>query len=476
MKTYQRVGLFAGPLVFLLLMLAPGNGSLSIWGVRCLAIVAWILIWWATEAVHYGVAAALPIILFPLTGITKALKFNPNPQFVSGTVLLVVSMLLISTSIVKWNLHKRIALGICLLCGSKMSSVILGFVLGTGIASMFMSNTTATTMMIPIALALLESIKLREGSRFKKALVMAIPFAASCGGIGTMLGGATNLTGIGIIGQMTGIIFSFNDWLKVGLPFVIILLPVLSVFLILAFDVRKDNGTVDVSVVRNEYNALGPMSKGEKMTAALFIAVVASMITRVWWGKYIPVINDTMIAVIGILLFMVTPVDLKKGEMLLDAKTAFTNFPAPVALLVGSSLALGNAMAVCGVTDWIATLLSVFNGISPMILVVIMAVLAAVVSEFCTNQVVVAAFLPIMFSFSNAMNMNPLILMVTVTVSASFAFALPSGTPPTAIAMSTGEIELVEMIKYGFLFKLIAILLFVPVFYFITLGIFKLGV
>lgn len=218
------------------------------------------------------------------------------------------------------------------------------------------------------------------------------------------------------------------------------------------------------------------MSKGEKMTAALFIAVVASMITRVWWGKYIPVINDTMIAVIGILLFMVTPVDLKKGEMLLDAKTAFTNFPAPVALLVGSSLALGNAMAVCGVTDWIATLLSVFNGISPMILVVIMAVLAAVVSEFCTNQVVVAAFLPIMFSFSNAMNMNPLILMVTVTVSASFAFALPSGTPPTAIAMSTGEIELVEMIKYGFLFKLIAILLFVPVFYFITLGIFKLGV
>ena len=475
MKLYQKIGLVAGPLAFLILMQVPATPTLTIWGVRCLAIVTWILIWWATEAVHYGIAAALPIILFPLTGITKALKFNPNTQYVSGTVLLVVSMLLISNAIVKWNLHKRIALGICLLCGSKLSSIIFGFVLGTGVVSMFMSNTTSTTMMMPIALALLESMKLREGSQFKKALIMGIPLAASCGGIGTLLGGATNITGVGIIEQMTGVAFSFNDWLKVGVPFVVILLPVLATFLVLVFDVKKDNGTVDVSVIRKEYDALGPMSKGEKMTSCLFILIVAALISRIWWGKYVPVINDTLIAVIGLMLFLVIPVDFSKGEMLLDAKTAFRNFPAPVALLIGASLAIGNAMSVCGVTKWIATLLSVFKGVSPMLLVVIMAALAACVSEFCTNQVVVAAFLPIMYSFSNALDMNPIILMVTVTVSASFAFALPSGTPPTAIAMSTGEIELVDMVKYGFMFKLIAIVIFVPVFFLITMGLFGLG-
>ena len=243
----------------------------------------------------------------------------------------------------------------------------------------------------------------------------------------------------------------------------------------MVFHIKGDNGNMDVSIIREEYKALGPMSRGEKMTLSLFIVTILILISRTWWKAIFPLIGDETITVAGVVLFMVIPVDWKKGEMLLDIKTAISNFPAPVVLLIGASLTIGNAMAVCGVTDWIAGGLKILEGFSPIVLVLIMAVLTSVLTEVCTNQVVVAAFLPIMYSLSIAIGMNPLILMVAVTVCGSFAYALPSGTPPTAIAMSTGEIELKDMIIYGFLFKLISIAIFVPVFYLITMGIMKLG-
>lgn len=475
MKLYQKIGLIAGPIAFLALLLMPTIEGLGVYGQRCLAIVMLMLIWWSTEAVHYGVTSLLPAILFPATGISKALDFNAYSQYGSSTVFLVSSMLMLSAVIVKWNLHKRLALKICLLCGSKPTAIIFGFTLGTGIVSMFLSNTTTTAMMLPIALALIDSVAVDEKSQFHKALILCIPWAAGVGGIGTLLGGATNVTGTGLIAEMTGFEFTFTDWLKVGVPFVAVLLPILAIFVNVVFHVKQDEKSMQLDFIKHEYEELGPMSRGEKTTSIVLVVTILLLITRTFWSSMIPTIADQTLTLLGILTCFVIPVDWKKGEMLLDRKTAHDNFPGAVILLVGASLTVGNAMAVCGVTDWIAGGLGIFSNLSPIVLVFIMALISAVVSEFCTNQVVAAAMCPIVYSFSLALGMNPLILMVAVTVSASFAFALPSGTPPTAIAMGTGKIDLTTMIKYGFLFKLIAVIVFIPVFYFITMGVMGLG-
>ena len=457
MKRYQKIGLIAGIMLFLLILLLPCPASLNEYGKRCLAIAALMFIWWGTEAINFGATGALPIILFPVLGITSAVDLDAYSQYSSATAILVGSMLVVSSAIVKWNLHKRISLKIASLAGGKPTSIIFGFALGTGIVSMFISNTTATTMMLPIALALIASLQLRTDSQFGKALILSIPWAAGVGGIGTLLGGATNMTGVGLIKDMVGFDFTFAEWLKVGVPFVAVLLPVLAFYLVYVFHVNKEEH-MKSDTIRQQYEALGPISKGEKMVIIVFIAILVALITRVWWKSYLPFIKDENITMIGCLLMMVIPVDWKNGEMLLDAETAMKGFSLPTVLLIGGSLTLGNAMSTCGVTDWIV-----------LPLLIVAALLTAVVTEFCTNMVVVAAFLPIMYSISIARDINPLILMVAVTASASLAFALPSGTPPTAIAMASGKVDLRDMVKYGFGFKVISILVFVVIFYGITM-------
>ena len=380
------------------------------------------------------------------------------------------SILVISGSIVKWNLHKRIALGIVRSVGSHPAYIIFGFSVGTGVISMFMSNTTATAMMLPIALALITQLELDHTSGFCKALILSIPFSASIGGIGTLIGGATNVTGVGIIKEMAGIDITFYDWLKIGVPFVVVLLPVLALYLTKYFRIKQEE-SMDMAVVNEEYEGLGPMSKGEKLTAITFGIIIVLLITRTWWKSYIPNIGDETVTMLGCLIMCVIPVDWKKGEFLLDSKTALANFSLPTVMLIGGSLALGNAMSASGVTAWIADGLDFMSVLPPIALVILMSLLAAIITEFCTNMVVVAAFLPMLYAMSNQLNMNPLLLMVSVTVAASFAFMLPSGTPPTAIAYSTGKIELTDLIKCGFGFKIVCCLLFTVIFYGVTIGI-----
>lgn len=472
MKTYQQVGFFTGIILFLIVLLMPTPAGLSVEAQRIIAMALLMISWWGTEAVPIAVTSVIPMTMLPLLGIygkkAAELKINAFTQYASPTVILIGAILVMAGAMVKWNLHKRIALNIVVVMGSKPSRILFGFIMATAFVSMFMSNTTATAMMIPIALALVAQIGLDKSSPFSKALCLSIPYAASLGGIGTVIGTSTNITGVGLMRTMNVADFSFFEWMKIGVPFVVCIVPLLWLFMVWFFKCNK-TASVESDVIKKELDALGPMNKGELYTAIIFTVVILLLATRVAWKSWAPGFNDTIISMVGLVAMFVIPVDWKKGVFVLDMKTALANVSLPTCLLVGGALTLGNAIAKAGIATWMAEGLGFLQGVPPLAVVLFVGVVAAIITEFTTNVVVVAAFLPMLYALANQLGMPPLVLMVTCTVASSFAFMLPSGTPPNAVAYGSGAIEMKDLIKTGFGVKIVCIVAFPVVFYLFTM-------
>jgi sodium-dependent dicarboxylate transporter 2/3/5 len=474
----RKIGFLVGIIVFIIMLAMPTPEGLTPIAQKVLASTVLMVIFWVTEAIPIAMTSYLPLIVFPIISLTGSKGQNDIQLFshyAYTTVYLLVGVGFLSGAMVKWNLHKRIALGIVRKVGAKPKNLILGFILAVAFVSMWMSNTTATVMMIPVALSITAALKDTDGG-FKKALVLSIPFAATIGGIGTVIGTTTNPTGIGLIRETIGLDITFTDWLKIGLPFVIVIVPILWIYMVKFFKVDKMKD-INVSAIDDEYHKLGPMSKGEKFTAYIFLfAIVAWMTRSQVWGKYIPFATDETIAMFAALLTIIIPVNWKEGEYLMDMKTAIKEIPWSACILLGGSMVMGNAFKDSGCAAWIAGKLGGLAGLSPLLIVIIVGVVTAIITELTTNAVVVAAFLPVLASVGTAIGVNPLAMMLACMLSCNFAFMLPPATPPNAVAYGTGEIEMADLIKCGLGLKIICLIIFPIIIYGITMGVFGFGV
>ena len=308
-----------------------------------------------------------------------------------------------------------------------------------------------------------------------KAMVLAIPYAATIGGMATVIGTTTNPTGIGLIRETIGIDIDFLDWMKIGLPFTVILIPFFWLYMVKFFKVDKMPPT-DISIARRQYEELGPMNKGEKWVAAIFVLCVILWVTRsLVWGDWFPYATDETIAMFGAILVMIAPMDYKKGEYVCDWKTGFNDIPWNAVILLGGSMVMGNAFRDAGCAEWIANMLSGLAGMNSILIVILVGIVTAVLTELTTNAVVVAAFIPVLAGVGEAIGVSPFAMMIACMLACNFAFMLPPGTPPNAIAYGSGEIELKDMLKCGLGLKLIALIIFPIVLYFITMGIFGVG-
>lgn len=473
----RKIGFLVGIILFAILLIIPTPAGLSPLGQKVLAASVLMVVFWATEAIPIPVTALLPILIYPLIGITGAKGQNEIQLFshyAYSTVYLVLGVSFLSSAMVKWNFHKRMALGIVKKVGSKPSRIVLGFILATGFVSMWMSNSTATAMMLPVATSILASIGSEDNKGFRIAMILAIPYAATIGGIGTVIGTTTNPTGIGLIREAIGLDITFFEWLKIGLPFTVIIMPLLWIYLVKFYKVDKMKN-IDVTSINVEYEKLGPMSKGEKYTAVVFVVGIILWMTRVLWGDMLPFVTDETIA-IGIAVATVAiPVDFKEGVYLLDIKSALNGVPWTACLLLGGSMVMGNAFNDAGCAGWIASQLGVLSAVPPLGIVIIVGIITAIITELTTNAVVVAAFLPVLAGIATGIGMSPLALMLTCMIASNFAFMLPPGTPPNAIAYSSGLIDIQDLIKGGLGFKIICIVLFPIIMYGITMGLFGVG-
>ncbi len=444
------------------------------YGIRNVLATALIMaIFWITEALPIPVTAMLPFILFPLLGIASPTRialpgyFKAYSPYMHHLVVLFIGGFTIAEAMKRWNLHKRIALHFIKLIGFSPKRIMFGLMVATAFISMFISNTATTAMMMPIALAiLLSSGEKPAESKFGKAVMLGIAYSASIGGIGTLIGTPPNLILAGFADTLLGVKITFAGWLVIGLPLVIVLLPLTYFLLLRIFRFEGLKVLHSKEVIENKLKELGKLRSGELNTLIIFILValmwILSKQLRIW--LHLPWLNDSVIAIIGVLLFYIVPVDVKNWKFTLDWETN-VKIPWGTLLLFGGGLALGTALDRTGGAAFIASYLGGIGNFSIIFILFLVVILMDFLTEITSNTASTNMMLPILFAIGISTQHNPLVLMIGGAVAASMAFMLPVATPPNAIVYGTGYIRINDMVKAGFILDIIAACTWVCILY-----------
>jgi sodium-dependent dicarboxylate transporter 2/3/5 len=458
-KTYQLVGLLLGPACFAAMMLAPAPSGLSAAGWATAALGVWMAIWWATEAVPLFATALLPLLFLPLLGISN-LNAAAAP-FANPVVFLLFGGFLIALAVERWNLHRRISFHIILRVGSRPLNLVGGVMLATAAISMWISNTATTVMMLPIATSLIAVVLPsdknhgQEGANFAAAMMLGVAYAATIGGMATLIGSPPNALTASYLGQTFGIKVTFAEWMAIGVPISLILLA--AAFFILtrvSLPFSSTFASTEQHVVADMLRDMGPVSVPEKRVATVFVAVVAAWILSPLIGHLIGIaMTDTGIAIAGVIALCAIPADWKSRTFLLDLATA-RRAPFDILILFGGGLSFAEAMESSGLTLWIGHGLSFLHGMPVVVLIAGAALLVIFISELMSNTATAAAFLPIGGSLAVGADASPLLIALAVGFAASSAFMLPVGTLPNALVFGTGHIPLPRMLHAGFYLNL----------------------
>jgi len=469
MLTKKRVGLITGPWAFILIQLFFRSEGLSPEGLSVLAITAWMAIWWITEAIAIEATALLPLILFPLLGVAKISATGAS--YGHKFIFLFLGGFMIALAIEKWNLHKRIALQIIRIVGTSLSKVVLGFMISTAFLSMWISNTATTVMILPIGIAVVK--KLTEGmgniekGRFRKALMLAIAYSASIGGMATLIGTPPNLVFAGVVQEIYGIEITFMQWFIFGLPISLILLAICWGYLTrFAFPLKGKRFEGGKDVVKTQLKELGNTSRQEKIILGVFALVAFAWVSRSFLlVKLLPAIDDTIIALIGALLLFMIPAGEKKGRIL--EWPDLEKLPWGVLLLFGGGIALALGFQNSGLAQWVGEQLHALKGVHVLILLLVIIATVNFLTEVTSNLATTTILLPILSALAVIMGVHPFLLLAGATVAASCAFMLPVATAPNALVFGSGYVKISDMVRAGVWLNLISILLLTLIVYFI---------
>ncbi len=462
----KQVGFILGPLLYLILMFLLPLKGLSPEGRAILASTVWIAVWWITEAMPIAATALLPIILFPLSGgisVKETVTGYSHPY-----IFLFIGGFILAIAIEKWNLHRRIALNIIHAVGSRKKNIILGFMLGTGFLSMWISNTATAAMMLPIGMALVSQIGNNpQDQTFGKALMLGIGYSASIGGVATLIGTPPNLILAGVIQSTYGIQITFFQWLQIGLPFSVFMLVVCWYYLThFAFKFERASIPGGREEIRTQLKELGKMGFEEKIVLAVFVLTALCWMLRSYvLQPLLPAIDDTIIAMAAAVILFVLPSG-KKGVRLLNWEDTL-HLPWGVILLFGGGIALANGFEISGLATWIGSQFSALQGIHVLLLLLVVVASVNFLTEITSNLATTAMILPILASLAVVADIHPFILMVGAAMAASCAFMLPVATPPNAIIFGSGHLTIPNMIKAGFWLNLISILIVTALIYFL---------
>jgi solute carrier family 13 (sodium-dependent dicarboxylate transporter), member 2/3/5 len=466
----EKIGLILGPLTFIIILLATFEG-LTFEGKAVMAVTAWVAVWWITEPIPIAASSLLPVVLFPLSG-SLDIKTTTTTYF-SPMVVLFMGGFMIALALERWNLHQRIALTIINFIGTNSSKIILGFMISTAFLSMWISNTATALMMLPIAIAIAKKIgdlhtdrkKLKLGN-FNKALMLSIAYAASIGGMATLIGTPTNAIFSAISLELYDHQITFARWIILGFPisFVCLLLGWLYLTKVIF---RGESSDVDVAKheVKRQLLSLGNMTYEERMVLFIFTATASAWILSSFvLVKFIPGIDDTVIAIAGALLLFVVPAKNTK-EKLMDWKTA-KKLPWGILLLFGGGLSIAAGFKSSGLADWFGDHLVGLDQLHFALVLFVVVIMVNYFTEITSNVATASVLLPILASLSKTIDVHPFGLMVGASLASSCAFMLPVATPPNAIAYSAGYLTMGDMVKAGFWMNVIStIILFLMIYY-----------
>ncbi|MCG6111159.1 MAG: anion permease [Paracoccus sp.] len=488
-----------GPVMALIVWWALGGQEGLSPDARVVAAVGTLMaVWWMTEAIPLSATALLPIVLIP--ALTERTVAQATQPYASSIVFLFLGGFLIAIAMEKWHLHTRIALLTLRKVGVAPKRIVLGMMLATGFLSMWVSNTATTLMMLPIGLSVL-SLVVERGSRqdgaaaeealkggstitdvvrdpnisaFGVCLVLSIAWAASMGGLGTLLGSPPNAIVAGYASDELGRNIGFLEWMMLGTPLAFIFIFIawfLMTRVLYRFDLPEIPG--GQQMIEDQVRDLGPLSQGERMVlmvflGAAFLWVVPGLLVSIpaveaaapWLGN----LDDTAIAIgAGLVMFLLPARG--RSQMVLDWKDAEQGLPWGVLLLFGGGLSLAAAVASSGLDSWFGQQVTGLGTLPTILLVAAVVTIILFLTEVTSNTATAATFIPILGGVALGIGADPMTLLIPAALAATCAFMLPVGTPPNAIVFGTGTVTIAQMAKGGVVLNIIGILLITVVTY-----------
>ena len=461
MQATKKIGLFLGPILFFLIQFLPIT-LVSDKADAVIAVAVWMVLWWITETVNIAVTALLPLILFPLLKVMPIADVGAN--YGSPIIFLFFGGFVLALALEKVNLHKRIALNIIKLTGTTPNRVVLGFMIATAFMSMWISNTASTVVMLPIAISVIKLLTddangfTKGDKNFALSIMLGIAFAANAGGIATVIGTPPNSVLIGLLENQYNIQISFLTWMSFGLPFsIVMIVAVYFVLVKLMFPCKDILFTASASLISEEIEKLGKISKEEKRVLMIFAITVFLWITRTIINSVFPglKLSDTIISLIGAVSFFVIPMNFKKGNFILEWSDT-EKLAWGILILFGGGLALAKGMASSGLVALITDTISAGN-FNILFTVSLLIILMLFMTELMSNVALVAVLAPVVAGIAIGLNIPILNLLIPVTMASSCAFMLPMATPPNAIVFASGYVQVNEMAKAGIILNFIAV-------------------
>ncbi|HAE72011.1 DASS family sodium-coupled anion symporter [Flavobacteriaceae bacterium] len=471
MSNSKKVGLFLGPVFFLLILLWP-QPLLSTQGDAVIAVALWMVTWWLTEAVSISVTALLPLLLFPLLDIMPIAEVGNN--YGSPIIFLFFGGFVMALALEKVNLHRRIALNIIRITGTTPNKVVLGFMIATASLSMWISNTATAVVMLPIAMSVIKLLIddvdgfTKKDRNFAVSVLLGIAFSANAGGIATVIGTPPNSILIGLLENEYQIEISFLKWMVFALPFSIIMIGLSYITLVhLIFPSKGLNFSASNEVIQEELRKLGPTRSKEKMVLGIFAVTVSLWIFRTLINSVFPSLglSDTMISMFAAISLFAVPFNLKKGDFILDWKDT-EKLAWGILILFGGGLALAKGMSVSGIVDQVSQSIAAGN-FSITATASLLILLMLFMTELMSNVALVAVLAPVVAGIAIGLGIPMVYLLIPVTMASSCAFMLPMATPPNAIVFASGFIEVKDMVKAGILLNLVAVLILIGLFEYI---------
>ena len=429
-----------------------------------------------TEAIELYATALLPLVVLPLTD-SVPLQAASAP-YAHELIFLFLGGFFLALAMERWGLHQRIAIRALMTVRGQPLGIIACCMGVTAFLSMWVSNTATTIMMIPIAVSIIKMVESNKTdlnrkelngksiSNFSVALLLGIAYAASIGGIGTIIGTPPNIFLVSFIKDTYDLEISFVRWMGLGVPLVVIFIPITWFILTkVIYPIRNLDIGIGIKSKDSTFKLIGPISRGEVMTLAVFLLTAGAWITRpilngIHFGDIQPFakLTDSVIAMSAGLMLFILPVELKRRIFVLDWNTAVKT-PWGVLLLFGGGLSLANAIRINGVDEFIGNQLSGLGGIPTFCLVVLVIGLVIFLTEMTSNTATTATLIPILAALSTGFNMHPFMLIVPAAMAASCAFMLPVATPPNSIIFGSGYVTIQKMIRAGLFLNFIGMAL-----------------
>ncbi len=462
----RTIGRVLGPLAFALTALTapPAGMAPAAWLVAGLTL--WMAAWWMTEAVPLAVTAMLPFVILPLAGVSDAEKTAST--YYSPILFLLLGGAFIALAIERTGLHRRLALAILRAVGADGGPVrlLVAFMLSTALLSMFISNTSTALIMMPMALAVLEGGSSggdAEGVQqdgIHGALPMGIAFAASIGGLGTIVGSPTNAIAVGLLDKLAGGRITFAEWSLYGIPLVLLSVPLAAY--IVARVQRVAEHPFDVAAARAAIDSHAAWTTPEKRLVPIAFVTFIAWVTQPLVAAALPpgAWTDGTIAVIAALALFLLPDG--TGRPLLVWQEA-ERAPWSVIFMFGGGLALAAGMSASGLAKWIGAALLPLEAWPLLLVALAVTVLVIVITEFASNVATATGIVPVVASLVVALGVDPILLALPAALAASWGFMLPAGTGPNAIAWATGRIRIGAMVTAGALLDVAGAVLIVAV-------------